>query len=69
MKINLAICDKALSISDLNTGLETIVFLSSRCIILGIKNAKYMYQSVSVLTDQVCVGFKLKVPLIHFAVQ
>ena len=36
------------------------MFLSSRCIICGVRNAKF--ESVSVLTDQICVGFIPKCP-------
>ena len=46
--------------SDLFTEWEIILLLSSRCIILGVRDATY--QSISVLTDQICVGFVPKGP-------
>ena len=48
-ELNLAIYEKAGSISDLFTEWEIILLLSSRCITWGVKNAKF--ESVSVLTD------------------
>ena len=48
-ELNLEICDKAGCISDLFTEWEIILFLSSRRIIWGVRNA--IFETVSALAD------------------
>ena len=54
-EIKLAMFYKAECILDLFTRWEIILFLLSKCIIWGIRNAKIEVESLS--TEQTCVGF------------
>ena len=59
-ELNLAIFEKAGCNSNLFTEWEMILFLSRKCFTWGARNAKF--EPISVLTDQVFVGF---VPKYH----
>ena len=51
-ELNLEICGRAGCLSYLFTEWEIILFLLRMCIIMGVRNAEF--ESVSVLTDQIC---------------